>query len=152
MTNENKPIMSAEEILDRNGDDKNRGRKDIISAMDEYHTQFVNREEELTKEVERLKLDYEELDEKFCGRIVKLERELTVAIDEKKKLQSTNSELTKEVEKLKKDRISYDELITVGEACMFMQGYKGTCTIEGEWSEYDEQLLIKLLKILKSHE
>lgn len=44
---------------------------------------------------------------------------------------------------------SYNTLIAIGEACMFMQGYKGTCN-KDEWSEYDEELLNKLIEILKN--
>lgn len=33
--------VSADEVLDQNGDDKNRGRKDIISAMHTYGTQLL---------------------------------------------------------------------------------------------------------------
>jgi hypothetical protein len=45
-------------------------------------------------------------------------------------------------------KINYETLVTIGEACVFMQGYKGTCTKEGEWSDWDEQLLVKLQKIV----
>ena len=44
--------------------------------------------------------------------------------------------------------LPYDTLVTIGEACVFMQGYKGTCTKEGEWSAWDEMLLNKLQDIV----
>lgn len=43
--------------------------------------------------------------------------------------------------------INYENLVTIGEALIFMNGYKGTCG-NGEWSEWDESVRKKLEEII----
>lgn len=44
-------------------------------------------------------------------------------------------------------KLPYELLVTIGEALVFMTGYKGTC-VNDEWSEWDESVREKLLKIV----
>ncbi len=42
---------------------------------------------------------------------------------------------------------NYETLVTIGEALVFMNGYKGTC-VNDEWSEWDESVRKKLEQIV----